>query len=172
MGLGSRFLTVVAFAAAIGACGQPPAKPALTKDALVGSWRLVSEEARSSSGRTTAQYGPKPTGRLMYDAAGRVSAHLVDPGVKRFVSGDLYVFTPDEVKAAFSGYFGYFGTYTVDTAAGTVTHHVRGASFPNYVGTDQTRFVKLSGDRLELATQPQKEGGEELTTYLVWEREH
>lgn len=42
----------------------------------------------------------------------------------------------------------YFGTYTVDVANGTVTHHVEGSLRPDYTGTDQVRPFRIVGDRL------------------------
>jgi hypothetical protein len=59
----------------------------------------------------------------------------------------------------------------VDEAANTVTHHITGASFPNFVGTEQERFFVLSGNRLELKTPPMLRGGTDVTFHLVWERE-
>jgi hypothetical protein len=100
-----------------------------------------------------------------------MSVHVVDPRRRTFVSGDRLVHTPEELQEAFDGYFGYFGTYTVDETAHTVTHHIAGASFPNFVGTDQRRYFVLSGDRLELTTPPMLRGGKEVTIHVVWERE-
>jgi hypothetical protein len=83
-----------------------------------------------------------------------MSVHIADPRRPRFASPDRLLATDAEVRAAFDGYFGYFGTYSVDEKAGTMTHHVEGAAFPNYAGTDQTRQLTIDGDRLELATPP------------------
>jgi hypothetical protein len=79
--------------------------------------------------------------------------------------------TTEEIRQAFEGCIGYYGSYTVDEQARTVTHHVQGCSFPNYIGTDLKRLFNLSGDRLSLNTVPEVEGGEEVTFFLVWERE-
>jgi hypothetical protein len=59
----------------------------------------------------------------------------------------------------------------VDEAASTVTHHIAGASFPNFVGTEQKRVFVLSGKRLELETPPMLRGSTGVTFHLVWERE-
>jgi hypothetical protein len=58
----------------------------------------------------------------------------------------------------------------VDERARTVTHHVEGATFPNWIGTDQRRTYELSGDRLTLSTPPMVRGGRRSTYVLVWER--
>ena len=152
------------------ASAAPPVQPNLA-DQLVGSWRLVTYEARRPSGEVSAIFGPSPVGRLMYDADGRMSVHIMDPRRRKFASGDRLIHTSEELTEAFDGYFGYFGTYTVEEAAGTVTHHITGAAFPNLVGTEQRRFFVLSGNRLELKTPPMPRGGTQVTLHLVWERE-
>ena len=138
---------------------------------VVGTWTLVSYEARYPDGRVMPVYGPSPVGRLIYDARGRMSVHIADPRRPRFVSPDRLLATDAEVRAAFDGYFGYFGTYSVDERAGTMTHHVEGAAFPNYAGTDQTRQLTIEADRLELATPPIARAGERATFHVVWRRD-
>ena len=49
-------------------------------------------------------------------------------------------------------HFSYYGTYTLDESAQTVTHHVEGSSSPNMVGTDQVRaFVFEGNDQITLS---------------------
>jgi hypothetical protein len=151
--------------ATIAAAGEPG-----DAERLVGCWRLVSYQGRSADGRITEDYGPTPQGRLMYDRGGRVSVHLVKPDRAKF-AGDFLRATPAELQEAFYGYFGYFGRYSVDEKAGVVTHHVEGAAYPNYIGTDQRRLYKLEGDRLVLRTPPERAGGADVVYSIVWQRE-
>jgi hypothetical protein len=51
---------------------------------------------------------------------------------------------------AWKGYFGYFGTYSVDSGERSVTHRIEGAWFPNLVGTDQVRRYRFEDMRLIL----------------------
>jgi hypothetical protein len=139
--------------------------------ALVGSWRLVAYDRHDADGRVTPVYGPSPAGRLSYDAGGRMSVHLVDPRRKAFAAGDSRAGTDDEVRSAFQGYFGYFGRYSVDVKEKVVTHRVEGASYPNYVGSEQRRHYALAGERLTLRTPPRGAPGAGFTLVLVWERE-
>jgi len=53
-----------------------------------------------------------------------------------FASGDDEKPTGEEVKTAFTGYFAYFGTYSVDAAKNVVIHHVEGSLKPSFIGTD------------------------------------
>ena len=138
---------------------------------LAGSWRLVSSEGHGADGRIVYDQGKEPTGRVMFDARGRMSIHLTDPNRRKFESGDFLRPTPEELIEAFRGYFGYFGSYTMNEEAGTVTFHVEGAAYPNYVGTDQVRFYTIDGDRLTLRTPPERAGGTDVTYYVTWERE-
>ncbi|MBT8350469.1 MAG: lipocalin-like domain-containing protein, partial [Deltaproteobacteria bacterium] len=51
-----------------------------------------------------------------------------------------------------------------------VTHHVEGACFPNWEGTDQQRFFELSDDRLYITTAPIPALGTEWVVSLIWDR--
>jgi hypothetical protein len=109
--------------------------------------------------------GTDPVGRISYDAAGHISAHLMRRGVAKFAGVDRAAATADEIAAAWRGYVGYFGRYTVDEKKGAVIHEVEGAWYPNYVGTKQARVYHFDGDRLTLeAEQPSGH------TTVVWRR--
>ena len=161
---------VIALLCALPLSAQTPTGGTVAKR-LVGSWRLISAEGRSSDGKVTLDYGAKPLGRLILDSGGRMSLHLLNSTRQRFASGDFLRPTPQELKEAFEGYFGYFGTYTVGKNTGTVTFYVEGAAYPNYIGTDQRRFFTLSGNRLTLRTPPERAAGADITYVIVWERE-
>jgi lipocalin-like protein len=138
--------------------------------AFVGTWRLVSYESRDSAGAVQYPFGQGVVGQLSYDAGGKMSAMLMKPDRPLFASQDLRRGTDVEVRAAFDGFIAYFGTYTVDATKGMVTHHVRAASYPNWVGGDQVRYYKFDGTRLVLSTPPIQMGSRTLTTVLVWQR--
>lgn len=140
-------------------------------DRFAGSWRLVSAEGRSSDGTVTPYLGEHPAGRLMFDTGGRLSLHLVDMDRPNFKDGDFLRGTPAEVREAFNGYFGYFGSYTVDPIAETITFHIEGAAYPNYIGSDQVRYFEISEDKLILKTPPERAGGQDIVYYITWERE-
>jgi hypothetical protein len=137
---------------------------------FVGTWKLVSFELRTSTGRVIYPYSQDAVGILMYDAHGNMNGQTMRPGRPAFASGDLMRGTPEEIKAAFEGFLGYFGTYEVHEEEGTVIHHVTGSVFPNYVGENQVRFFQFSGNRLSLSIPPIQAGGATLTGVVVWER--
>ena len=140
------------------------------KERFIGTWKLVSSEFRRSNGEVTYPIGRNTSGMLMYDANGHMSVQIMRPNRPAFASSDQLQGTPEEIKSAYKGFVAYFGTYEVNKEEGTITHHVEGSPFPNWVGTDQRRFFELYGNRLTLSTPPVPFGGEQVTARLIWER--
>src|SRR3990167_5303780 len=112
----------------------PPRATAAARNPLVGTGKPVSSEERAASGKpvTPLDYGPNPVGILMYDDTGHMSVHAMRRGRPRLGSDDIHRATPEQAKAAFVGYNGYFGTYEVDQRAGVVIHHVEGSLIPDW----------------------------------------
>jgi hypothetical protein len=137
---------------------------------LVGTWQLVSYEARNSNGKVSYPLGERVSGQLIYDDRGNMSAHVMRNDRPAFTAQDPFKGTDVEVRAAFEGHASYFGTYTIDLGNKTVSHHVKGASYPNWVGNDQLRYYKFDRDRLVLSTPPLVLGGQSFEYVLIWER--
>lgn len=138
---------------------------AQTAQHFVGHWRLISYEQRSTTGEVTQPFGKDPIGRISYDADGHMSAQLMRRDRPSFANSDPVKGTDAEIRQAFTLYLAYYGSYTVDEKAGTVTHHLEGAWFPNWIGTNQVRRYEFNGNRLTLqADLPAGHGT------LVWER--
>ncbi len=112
---------------------------------FVGTWRL---ESITLDGGVDPRRGPRPTGVLHYDATGRVAAQIMPDRVRPAWPPDAV--PPDEAaRDALYGYTAYFGTYTVDEARQTMTHHRDGCVTPGLVGVDAVRrFVFTSPDRI------------------------
>ena len=102
-------------------------------------------------------YGEAPEGLLVYTRSGHMSGYLMRRGVPAF-KGGARAGSPEEMEAAFHGYLGYFGTYTIDHAADVVTHQVAGSWYPNWIGTDQIRYIRWDSGDLVLATARGKQG--------------
>ncbi|PYL78256.1 MAG: hypothetical protein DMF26_01130 [Verrucomicrobia bacterium] len=137
---------------------------------LVGTWRLVSYEARTSAGEIRYPLGQHVVGQLFYDVNGNMSGHVMRIDRPTVASDDSGSGTDAEVREAFEGHTSYFGTYIIDPSARTVTHHIRGASYPNWMGHDQIRYYRIDGSQLVLSTPPILFRGESLTYILTWER--
>jgi lipocalin-like protein len=140
---------------------------AQTAKGLVGTWTLVSIKLEQD-GKKTDFYGPNPQGQATYEANGRVSVIITRSDLPKFASNNRQAGTPEENKAVVQGSIAYFGTYTVDEAAKTVTSHIESCSFPNWNGTDRKLTLNLSGDELNL-TSPTSSTGTG-SNQQVWKR--
>ena len=134
-----------------------------------GSWKLISCERKSEDGRIDYRYGKNPVGRLTYDSAGRMSAQLMRLGRRStlasgvgFEAGNA---SDEELREAAEGYIAYFGTFDVDESSKTVTHHVKAALVPSWVGTDLKRTYRFESNRLILTAVSTS------VSELTWERE-
>jgi len=136
-----------------------------TAQRFVGHWKLISYQQKSVSGEVTEPFGKDPIGRISYDTGGHMSAQLMRNNRPKFSNNDPRKGTDAEIRSAFTEFAAYYGTYTVDERAGTVTHHVEGAWFPNWIGMIQVRNYEFRGNRLllraDLPAGP---------IILVWER--
>lgn len=117
-------------------------------DRLLGTWELVDWRATDGSGAVRFPYGEHAQGQLTYSPDGRMSAHLMRP--------------PEDPADAPRQHLSYWGTFSLQEADGTVTHHVIGSSQANWIGSDQVRRFTFEGDdRLVLALGSNR---------LTWER--
>lgn len=166
------FVFLPALALAQSPSGQKPAQS--IKDQFIGAWRLVSIETMRANGEVIYPfYGKHPDGMLMYDASGWMSVQIVSdpkPTTPTAATRESFLAAPaaDKVKAI-DGYYAYYGTWTVDPAAATVTHHIRESLYPAERGEDGVRKFTLEGNRLTL-TARSHEMGEDHVRRLVWER--
>jgi hypothetical protein len=137
------------------AFGEPP-----LKERLVGTWRAVSWVRVMDGNEEPGPWGEKPLGVIMYGADGHMCANVMMPDRPKFSGPDFRAASVEEKVAAHDSYFGYCGQYEVLDADGVVMHNVEEASFPNFTGTAQKRFVQLSGNQLTIKTPsaPYKNG--------------
>jgi hypothetical protein len=140
----------------------------MDQETILGVWRLDSFHGRSSSGKTRLGLGDGADGLLIYTADGYMSAVISGRSRPSFISADYRGGTPEESQAALKTYLSYCGRYTL--SGDTVTHHVEMSMFPNWIGSEQRRSVKLRDGRLVLGTPPTLVGGEEWIYELVWRR--
>jgi hypothetical protein len=134
---GGLSLILVAVASIAGSQAQG----ASIKDQLVGQWQLVSVGING-----TAPYGANPQGSMLLDSNGHYALIVISDGGARNIS--------------------YYGTYTADDAAKTVTMHITGGTRANAAGRDQTRAVSFNGDQLIESTP----AGHRGSITLTWKR--
>jgi Lipocalin-like domain len=155
---------VIAFALSL-----PISARAQGKNKVVGTWKLVSVVSKTEQGQVNKTvYGEHPKGFITYGADGRMMVVITEDGRKPLSVNDRVAAPMEERAQAFSTMTAYAGTYTF--SGDKVVHHVEIASIPNWVGSDQSRTVKLQGDRLIITTPPLSRGGTMQTLELTWER--
>lgn len=142
----------------------------MAREQLIGTWSLVACEARSADGEIAYPYGKRPHGQLIYDATGHMSGQLSRVDRPTLASSARLESSPDETKRAFDSFDAYFRTFELIEAEGVVMHHVNGSLFPNWTGTDQTRFFAFADEQLLLSTPPIADRGTTFTVQLDWER--
>jgi hypothetical protein len=138
------------------------------REALVGAWQLLSWENRAADGQVTYPMGTDALGSLLYTASGRFSVTISRRGRAGFAAGDLLGGTTEEQARAVEGFVAYAGRYSFH--GDRVVHHVELSLLPNWVGSDQQRWVELSGDRLILSARPLLLAGQLQVPRLVWKR--
>jgi hypothetical protein len=146
----------------------------LADPGLVGAWQLVSVETIRPNGEVIhPYYGEHPQGLIIYDRSGWMSVQIVSdpmPAVPAGNSRDTFRGAPVAEKAvAADGYYAYFGPYTIDERASTVTHHVRHALYPGERGAEFVRRYTITGDLLTLVAKTH-EAGEDRERHLTWRR--
>ena len=144
--------------ACVGESGQGKSQAELRK-AFVGTWRLVSIEGGANDGNR----GAKPSGLIIYDAMGNMAAQIMPDRPRPKYTGTP---TPEQALDAMRGYGAYFGTYTIDEKAGTVTHHRQGMLDAGAV--DFVRKFELTPDGKKITLTPI--GGSGPPTHLTWEK--
>jgi len=128
---------VPAFFVAIAVFAQPQSanQQSSDRERLIGAWHLVSIAAPGPDGKTMVVSHPK--GMLIYTRDGHMSVQLMYP-----VSAGAQ--TNEYVQ---QGYEASFGSFDVNEAAHTLTHHVQGSVTRDLlVGKDLPRAYRFTED--------------------------
>jgi hypothetical protein len=123
-------LAIVGFTQAQSAKGQVS-----DRERLIGAWHLAHIDSPGSDGvpGNIAQ----PTGMLIYTRDGHMSVQLMYPEAANAQSNEYVQ----------DGYEASFGSYDVDEATHTLTHHVQGSNTRDLlVGKDLPRVYQLTPD--------------------------
>ena len=107
----------------------------------------MSYTAAADGAEPVHPLGHGARGVLDYSREGQVSVHIMG-----------------------AGYFAYYGYYTVDEKAATVTHHLELCSDRTLAGASNLRQIALEGPRLVLSG-PMLLDGRPHTIRVVWERQ-
>ena len=129
-------------AAVVALSGVSPAQSAAKtgagsdRERLVGAWHLASLGEEGADGKGNSVAGLK--GMLIYTRDGHMSVQLMYPESAATLSNDYVL----------NGYEASFGSYEVDEAKHTITHHVQGSVTHALVGKNLTRVYRFSDGHL------------------------
>jgi hypothetical protein len=129
-------LTVVVTLSSVSQAGSAEKRsptPAADRERLIGAWHLTSIVGPDGKPVTTGQ----PLGMLVYTRDGHVSVQLMYPKSTNAQSNQYVL----------DGYEASFGSYDLNEATHTVTHHVQGSNTRDLlVGKDLPRVYQFSTD--------------------------
>jgi hypothetical protein len=117
---------------------------AADKPQILGIWKLLSFEAEiQATGQKEPVMGQKPTGYVIFTAEGR--AFFILTG-----EGRTPPKTVQDRAQLLNSLISYTGMYRIEGDKWITKVDV--AWSPDFVGTEQTRFFKVDGDRLQVLT--------------------
>ena len=157
---------VCGLAASAGDAGAQGKSQAELRKPFIGTWRLVSIEGGSPTAAATR--GDRPTGLIIYDQHGLMSAQIMPDRARPKWTGPP---TPEQALEALRGYTAYWGTYTIDGKTQTVTHHRQGMIDGGAVDFVRRFELKDGGNRITLTPVTGNPPVPSATpTHLTWER--
>ncbi len=171
-----RFVLALSLAAVV-AVSVPPERHATAQapasraeaiaDAIVGVWMLVSVTSERE-GTRSQPFGPNPKGIMVFTRDGHFSLFQSTAELPRLAANDRARATPDEATTIIRDSIAYFGTYTVDEAARSLSVTIEASTYANLLGPPQRRIITvLSPTDLEFSN-PRTPSG--MTLHTVWRR--
>ena len=136
------------------------------KEQLVGAWTFVSSSTTVPDGGPA--WGANTIGLTIFTDNGRFSTQVMRSDLPKFASKSRVQGTPEEYKAVVQGSIANFGTYSVNETNKTFTLQYEGSTFPNRIGTEETRPVVIEGDEMRITNPAPSTGGP--TSQLVYRR--
>jgi Lipocalin-like domain len=120
-----------------------PATPVDVERQLLGVWKLESFYTEFPTGEKKKSYGEKPNGYLIFTREKRMVAIMTAEGRKKPE-------TDEDRVAAFGSVISYSGIYRIE--GDKFITKVDVSSLETWVGTDQMRFFKVDGDKLDVVS--------------------
>lgn len=159
-------LLLVPLGPAIAQTGAAPS----AREQILGTWKLVSYVGEDvATGERTDVMGAHPSGYIEYGRDGRMIVIIAGTDRRKPAGA---VATPAEARALLTSLLAYAGTYTLDAAAHTVTHHIEVSWDETRTGESHVRTYRFEGERLTLTTRPSRDpaSGKPTVRTVVWER--
>lgn len=134
------------------------------EEQLTGTtWTLVSYQSADTNGDTLFPLGRDATGYIIFDQTGLFSVQIMADKRAGKIDGDLFQ-SNVEKQVAENGYHAYSGKYVIDEEKAVLKTMVQLSLVPDYVGSEQKRFISIEGDNLYLqnVNHPERK--------LVWKK--
>ena len=114
---------------------------------IVGIWRIFEDIVLDSAGNKINRFGEHPVGYFIYAPSGHLSINIMrTPPIQ---SLNFSTASIEQLRNRLEAGLSYFGHYTVKDDS-TVIHHVEGGTVAAYIGTEQVRRYKITGDTLRI----------------------
>jgi hypothetical protein len=140
------------------------------KEALIGTWTLVSVDNIYPDKSRVHPYGDNPQGLLIFDVNGNYAIQIFKAKRTNVISGDKNKCTPEENAELVQGSNSHFGKYNVDETTNTITFNIEHASFPNWEGTVQKRTYTYTGNVMKYVVTHTTQGGQAVVAEVTWQR--
>ena len=124
--------------------------------AINGAWRIVTVAFAGDGGQATRDDGFGTDGLIIYGSSGYMTAHIVLPDRRESAAS-----AAAQGGTGNPAHHAYFGTYTVDSVARTITHHRLANNNPG-LPTDVVRSYRFL-DNGCLVLSPLGGPGDQLT---------
>jgi len=139
---------------------------------LEGRWIIESWQQIYDDGRVVLPMGEHLTGFAEYRFTvydkGRVTIMLARADRARFTTGGQWDASQAEKARAYETGLFYAGRFSVQ--GDTVDHEIDIASYPNWVGSTQTRRIEQQGDTLQLSARLEEGSHQARSAILRWRR--
>ena len=143
----------------------------ISRDAIVGAWKLLSAVQHFDDGSKVAEFGADARGYLVYTAEGTVSAVLGAADRPRLAAQDPQDATAQEYASSARTFVAYSGTYSLREETGEVMHTIEISLYPNWQGQSQLRVLQLDGDTVTIVASPRVAAdGRAFHSELRWRR--
>ncbi len=140
----------------------------ITQKDIEGLWDLLSMEQRYDDGRVIYPFGRSVEGRIYYGADKSMFCAIQKRGRTPFITGKQWTADDTEKARAYNDYLTYCGRYEMD--GDTAIHHIEISLYPDWIGNQQVRKIRLVDGKLHIAARLEDNTPEARTSLLIWER--
>lgn len=109
-------------------------------NSVVGVWELVEYHDWEPDGGENLTIGPEAEGVFIYSPDGNLSLHIMTGNDRPAINSET---SDAELGQIYRLYIGYYGSYSVDYDAMTITHHIEGSKSPNRIGRSAVRPIRF-----------------------------